>query len=102
MLTRLIYFPHFGVRQASLLVAWHVCEVIPRQLVTEKVLSSVLLLAADPVPNVRLLAAKTMLKMKAYVDPKGVGQIDRGLKGLMNDSDMDVKYFATYRVFDLE
>jgi serine/threonine-protein phosphatase 2A regulatory subunit A len=102
MLTRLNYSPHFAVRQASLLVTWHVCEVIPRRLVTEKMLGSVMLLGVDPVPNVRLLAAKIMVKIRGYVDARGIGQIDRGLKMLRNDADPDVKYFASHPVADLD
>jgi serine/threonine-protein phosphatase 2A regulatory subunit A len=100
--TRLHYSPQFCVRQASLLVAWHVCEVLPSQMVTERVLASVVLLASDHVPNVRILVAKTMHKLKDHVDAKGAGQIERGLKVLMNDADVDVKYFAANPGADLE
>jgi serine/threonine-protein phosphatase 2A regulatory subunit A len=98
VLMRLNYSPLSGVRQASLMVVWFLSEAMPKNVVSEKMLSSVMLMASDTVPNVRLLAAKVLLKLKNFVDGRGINQVERGLRLLVNDADPDVKYFASHPV----
>ena len=83
------------IREAALLAVQCICDVLPAEIISEKLLPSVLLIASDPVPNVRILAAKTLCKMKEFADSRGISQITLCLKLLANDADPDVKFFAT-------
>lgn len=94
LLMRLNYSPTYSIRQASLFAVWYICDVLPPEIISEKILPSVLLIASDPVPNVRILAAKTLVRMKGYADSRGIAQINLCLKLLANDTDPDVKFFA--------
>ena len=95
LLMRLNYSPTYLIREAALLAVQYICDVIPQEIISEKLLPSVLLIASDPVPNVRILAAKTLGKMKDFADSRGTSQINLCLKLLANDADPDVKFFAT-------
>jgi serine/threonine-protein phosphatase 2A regulatory subunit A len=96
LLSRLNYSPSYSIRQVALFSVLYICDILPRSIVSEKILPSVLLIASDPVANVRLLAAKTLVKMKDYVDRRGLPQINLCLKLLANDPDSDVKFYATH------
>lgn len=66
------------------------------EIATKCLLPSVLLLATDPVANVRFNVAKTLQKITPFVEAGVVEtQIKPVLEKLNADTDVDVKYFAT-------
>jgi hypothetical protein len=89
--------PSYLIRQVALWAVWYLCDMLPRSLMSEKILPSVLLMASDQVANVRILAAKTLIRMRDYVDSRGVPQINLCLKLLANDVDIDVKWYAVHK-----
>ncbi|KAH0785252.1 Serine/threonine-protein phosphatase 2A 65 kDa regulatory subunit A beta isoform [Histomonas meleagridis] len=93
-LMKLNYSPIYSVRQSSLSAVWNLCNVLSAEDLSERVLPSVILMASDQVPNVRILAAKTLVKLLNFADEKGKIQVNVILKLLKNDSDPDVRYFA--------
>lgn len=59
-------------------------------------LPTVLLLAADPVANVRFNVAKTLQKITPFLEPSVVdSQVKPALDKLNGDTDVDVKHFAS-------
>lgn len=95
LLTRLNYSTTYLIREAALFAIWYLADVLAPDVISEKLLPSVLIMASDQIPNVRILAAKTLVRLKSYVDKRGIGKINLCLKLLANDDDSDVKFFAS-------
>ena len=91
----LIYDPTYSIRQAALFSMYYISDVLSKEENSEKILPSVLLMASDKIPNVKLLCAKVLIKLKTAVTQKGVAQINLCLKVLRKDSDSDVVFFAS-------
>ena len=91
---RLNHSQRIPVRQAALLAASYIGQVLPQEVMTERILPPVILMASDKVVNVRILAAKTLNKLKAFVTQQGQQKIKLCMKQLANDPDADVKYFV--------
>lgn len=71
-------------------------EVCGADISTKMLLPTVLLLAADPVANVRFNVAKTLQKITPFLDPSVVdSQVKPALDKLNGDTDVDVKHFAS-------
>lgn len=71
-------------------------EVCGADISTKMLLPTVLLLAADPVANVRFNVAKTLQKITPFLDPSVVdSQVKPALDKLNGDADVDVKHFAS-------
>lgn len=71
-------------------------EVCGNDITTKLFLPTVLLLAADPVANVRFNVAKTLQKISQFLDGSVIdGQVKPTLEKLNGDSDVDVKHFAS-------
>lgn len=71
-------------------------EVCGADISTKMLLPTVLLLAADPVANVRFNVAKTLQKITPFLDPTVVDpQVKPALDKLNGDADVDVKHFAS-------
>lgn len=71
-------------------------EVCGAEISTKMLLPTVLLLAADPVANVRFNVAKTLQKITPFLDPSVVEpQVKPALDKLNGDTDVDVKHFAS-------
>jgi hypothetical protein len=67
------------------MVVWFISEVMPKNVVSETMLSSVMFMASDLVANVGLLVAKVLLKLKNFIDRRGIGQVEPGLRFLVSD-----------------
>jgi len=64
-------------------------------LVRAHVLPTAVLLAADPVPNIRINAARALEALAAAVGPAAVASdVAPALRGMLRDADRDVQYFA--------
>ena len=73
-----------------------VSPVVGRELLIASILPVTVLLAADPVPNVRFQAAKTLRLLAPMLDPATVNEhVKPCLASLVDDSDDDVRYFAS-------
>jgi hypothetical protein len=95
LLHRLYYVTNQAIRQIALYAVWHMLEAIPKDVICEQMLPSVVLMAVDPVPNVRMLSAKLLTKMKKFIDEgKRLQQLSMCLYRLSGDPDPDVRYFA--------
>lgn len=71
-------------------------EVCGAEISTKMLLPTVLLLAADPVANVRFNVAKTLQKITPFLEPSVVdSQVKPALDKLNGDADVDVKHFAS-------
>lgn len=71
-------------------------EVCGNDITTKLFLPTVLLLAADPVANVRFNVAKTLQKISQFLDGSVIdGQVKPALEKLNGDADVDVKHFAS-------
>jgi serine/threonine-protein phosphatase 2A regulatory subunit A len=71
-------------------------EVCGPEISTKMLLPTVLLLAADPVANVRFNVAKTLQKITPFLEPSVVdSQVKPALDKLNGDADVDVKHFAS-------
>lgn len=71
-------------------------EVCGNDITTKLFLPTVLLLAADPVANVRFNVAKTLQKISQFLDSSVIdGQVKPALEKLNGDVDVDVKHFAS-------
>ncbi|OHT11584.1 HEAT repeat family protein [Tritrichomonas foetus] len=95
VLVSLIYDPTFSIRQAALLAAFYMADVLTPEENSKKILPSVLLMASDRIPNVKILCAKVLQKLKTCVNEKGISQINLCFKLLKKDTDSDVIYFAS-------
>lgn len=69
--------------------------------IREPILQTLLVLVADPIPNIRFNVAKSLEVVATTLSQSAEGQAlseDRivpSLRGLLNDPDADVRYFAT-------
>jgi len=97
IIIRLSNSQSYSIRQSSLLAISFIGEVFPSDVMGERILPAVLLMASDQVANVRILASKTLQRLKSYVDSTGLAKINLCLKLLTNDPDPDVKYFSSNR-----
>ncbi|KAK8381221.1 hypothetical protein O3P69_008231 [Scylla paramamosain] len=71
-------------------------EVCGRELTTKTLLPTVLAMANDNVPNVRFNVAKTLQIIGPHIDKESLHtQVKGVLDRLNDDSDTDVKYFAS-------
>lgn len=71
-------------------------EVCGASISSNMLLPTVLLLAADPVANVRFNVAKTLQKITPFLEPSAVdSQVKPALDKLNGDADVDVKHFAS-------
>lgn len=70
-------------------------EAIPATDVAATVIPACVTAAADPVPNMRFVAAKVLQSLQPVVQPQQVeAQVLPCLKALVQDTDADVRYFA--------
>lgn len=71
-------------------------EVCGAEISTKMLLPTVLLLAPDPVANVRFNVAKTLQKITPFLEPSAVESLVKpALDKLNGDADVDVKHFAS-------
>lgn len=71
-------------------------EVCGPEITTKMLLPTVLLLATDPVANVRFNVAKTLQKITPYLEAGVIdSQVKPTLDKLNADADVDVKHFAS-------
>lgn len=71
-------------------------EVCGTDITTKLLLPTVLLLASDPVSNVRFNVAKTLQKISPFLDSSVIDtQVKPTLEKLNADTDVDVKHFAS-------
>lgn len=71
-------------------------EVCGADISTKMLLPTVLLLAPDPVANVRFNVAKTLQKITPFLEPSAVESLVKpALDKLNGDADVDVKHFAS-------
>lgn len=71
-------------------------EVCGPEITTKLLLPTVLLLAADPVANVRFNVAKTLQKITPFLEASVIdSQVKPALDKLNGDTDVDVKHFAS-------
>lgn len=71
-------------------------EVCGTDITTKLLLPTVLLLAADPVANVRFNVAKTLQKISPFLEASVIdSQVKPTLEKLNADPDVDVKHFAS-------
>lgn len=94
VIMRLNHSQKIPVRQAALLAASYIGQVLPQDVITERILPPVILMASDKVVNVRILAAKTLNKLKSFVNQSGLQKIKLCMKQLASDPDNDVRYFV--------
>lgn len=74
-------------------------EVCGTDITTKLLLPTVLLLAADPVANVRFNVAKTLQKISPFLEASVIdSQVKPMLDKLNADSDVDVKHFAAQAI----
>jgi len=58
-------------------------------------LTTVVALASDPVPNVKFNVAKTLMRISPWLDQASIQQhVKPVLEKLKQDSDSDVQYYA--------
>jgi hypothetical protein len=92
---RLVYQQNYAIREVALFIIWYICEAIPPNLVSEKLLPSALLLATDPVPNVRILTVKVLRKLQPLVgEGQRQAEIKRRIARFAEDADLDVQQEA--------
>lgn len=71
-------------------------EVCGPEITTKMLLTTVLLLATDPVANVRFNVAKTLQKITPFLEAGVIDtQVKPALDKLNADADVDVKHFAS-------
>lgn len=71
-------------------------EVCGQEITTKLLLPTVLILATDPVANVRFNVAKTLQKISPYLESSVIdSQVKPTLDKLNSDADVDVKHFAS-------
>lgn len=71
-------------------------EVCGTDITTKLLLPTVLILASDPVANVRFNVAKTLQKISPFLDVAVIdSQVKPTLEKLNADTDVDVKHFAS-------
>lgn len=71
-------------------------EVCGTEITTKLLLPTVLLLATDPVANVRFNVAKTLQKISPFLETTVIdSQVKPALEKLNADTDVDVKHFAS-------
>lgn len=69
--------------------------VVTPEVVTQQILPLALVMAADPIPNIRFNVAKLFGKIHNFVEKQdGNERIKPILKRMTEDEDMDVRYFA--------
>lgn len=85
---------NYLIRQVTLLSISQLHGYIPAGAYVKQFLPTVLYMANDKIPNVKLLVAKTLLLFIGTGEVKVNQQIQACLKTLSNDPDTDVKYFA--------
>lgn len=74
-------------------------EVCGTEITTKLLLPTVLLLAADPVANVRFNVAKTLQKISPFLEASVIdAQVKPTLDKLNADADVDVKHFAAQAI----
>lgn len=74
-------------------------EVCGTDITTKLLLPTVLLLAADPVANVRFNVAKTLQKISPFLEASVIdSQVKPMLDKLNADTDVDVKHFAAQAI----
>lgn len=72
------------------------------EVIRETVLETLLTLVSDPIPNIRFNVAKSLEVIATTFGKASDGQaiskekIVPALQGLLNDSDADVRYFASH------
>ncbi|XP_057637458.1 serine/threonine-protein phosphatase 4 regulatory subunit 1-like isoform X5 [Chionomys nivalis] len=103
LISRFRHCPKWGGRQAFACICQAVVneESVPVDQFVEHLLPSLLSLASDPVPNVRVLLAKALrqtLLEKAYFRNAGnhhLEVVEETLLALQSDPDQDVSFFAS-------
>ncbi|XP_075819347.1 serine/threonine-protein phosphatase 4 regulatory subunit 1-like isoform X6 [Microtus pennsylvanicus] len=103
LVSRFRHCPKWGGRQAFACICQAVVneESVPVDQFVEHLLPSLLSLASDPVPNVRVLLAKALrqtLLEKAYFRNAGnhhLEVVEETLLALQSDPDQDVSFFAS-------
>ena len=96
LIMRLNHSNHIFVKQSGLNAVNYIGTVLSADIITDKILPTVILLSSDRCVNVRIVAAKTLNHLKNYVTPQGLNKIKLSLKPLLHDPDPDVQYFASH------
>ena len=96
LIMRLNHSNHIFVKQSGLNAVNYIGTVLSSDVITDKILPTVILLSSDRCVNVRIVAAKTLNRLKNYVTPQGLNKIKLSLKPLLHDPDPDVQYFASH------
>ena len=80
----------------TLLAISALCAVVGAAIIDQTLLPVVIRMASDPVPNIRFNVCKTLQIIIKLVDDSIVEKkIKPTLNGLLEDTDNDVKYFAS-------
>ena len=83
-------------RMTTLLAISALCAVVGAAIIDQTLLPVVIRMASDPVPNIRFNVCKTLQIIIKLVDDSIVEKkIKPTLNGLLEDTDNDVKYFAS-------
>lgn len=83
-------------RMTSLLACQTIAPAVSKAVVENDLLPTALALAGDAVPNIRFNVAKVLQSMASRLEPSVVAsQVKPCLHRLCDDSDGDVKYYAT-------
>jgi len=80
-------------RQSAIRMAEALGPTLDAGVVESTLVPFITSLATDPVPNVRFNVAKSLERMAAKLGD-GKGEMKKCLKGMVNDADVDVTYYA--------
>lgn len=95
-------FSNFVIRITCLFAITKLIPVVDSAVIVDKILPFISLLIADPVPNIRFnvaksyyVAAEALVKTNAPETQRIIEQhITSNIEGLLNDSDVDVRFYA--------
>ncbi len=83
-------------RMTSLLACQTIAPAVAKSVVENDLLPTALALAGDPLPNIRFNVAKVLKGMTARLEASVIAaQVKPCLHRLCEDTDGDVKYYAT-------
>eukprot|EP00297_Palpitomonas_bilix_P003329 CAMPEP_0113888016 /NCGR_PEP_ID=MMETSP0780_2-20120614/12591_1 /TAXON_ID=652834 /ORGANISM="Palpitomonas bilix" /LENGTH=574 /DNA_ID=CAMNT_0000876725 /DNA_START=146 /DNA_END=1870 /DNA_ORIENTATION=- /assembly_acc=CAM_ASM_000599 len=86
------YYLH---RMTSIYSVMEASSVAPKNVVTETLLPIVIKSFADPVPNIRILACKAVVKIAPFADASALqSRVKARMQELSQDKDDDVRFFA--------
>jgi len=95
--------PNYLHRMTCLSALVKISEIVPKDVVQKNFISILVLLAADPVPNVRFKTAQSFAKIGQKLDPSVINtSVKPALEKMKGDSDFDVSYFASTAMTELK